>query len=203
MFTTTIGLTAQGAEADFTLSRNTAQFKLTNALAAGDSLTAGTEFSKAAVQTSPILGGNIALATDAYLWFMVDKSASFVETGVVSDTLITVSKPTTNIARFTSNVVTAFVNLQVGDYVVIWSPELNANNRIEGRVNNKTNTTFDIKVTPTEFSGIVPQVLVSYKEGIVFLRTESVPQKIKIAAGSYNINTIAQQIENDLIGVSK
>lgn len=203
MFTTAIGLASQGAEADFVLSRNTAQFKLTKALEAGQSLTAGTEFSKASVSTSKILGGNITFPTDAYLWFLVDnQSAKIIPTGVVSDTLITVTKPATNIVRFTSSVTTAFSNVSVGDYVIIWSEELNANNRIEGRVNAKTNSTLDIKLTPIEFAAIVPQTLVSFNEGFVVIRTSTVPQKIKFAAGTYNINVIAESIEANLVGAT-
>lgn len=203
MFTTTLGLTAQGAEADFTLSRNTAQFKLNKALVAGDSLTAGTEFSKASVSTDKILGGSVALASDAYLWFLIDnKEAEIIPSGATSNTLITVSKPSTNVVRYTSNVATAFENVQVGDYVIIWSEELASVNRLEGRVNARTNSSFDIKVTPIESAAAAAQTLVSFKEGMVFLRTDRPPQKVKFAAGTYNINVVAESIEANLIGSS-
>jgi len=203
VFTTTTGLSAVGAESDFTLSRNTAQFKLSKPLVAGDNLTAGTAFSNASVSSAKILGGAVTFATDAYLWFLVDnQAAKIISTGAVSNTLVSVSKPTTNIVRFTSSVVTAFTNVEVGDYVIIWSNELNANNRIEGRINAKTNSTFDLKVTPIEFAAAVPQVLVPFSEGMVFLRTTQSPQKIKFAAGSYNINTISNSIQNNLVGVT-
>lgn len=203
MFTTTLGLTAQGAEADFTLSRNTAQFKLNKSLVAGDSLTAGTEFSRASVSTDKILGGSVALASDAYLWFLIDNSAAeVIPSGVSSNTLITVSKPSVNIVRYTSNIATAFENVQVGDYVIIWSAELNVNNRLEGRVNARTNSTFDLKVTPIEHGAATAQVLISFKEGMVFLRTSNPPQKIKFSAGTYNINVISESIESNLIGTT-
>lgn len=202
MFTTSLGLTSTGAEADFTLSRNTAQFKLTKPLQVGDNLTAGTEFSNGAIESAAILGGNVTFSADAYFWFLVDNyPATLIPTGVVSDTFISVSKPLSNIIRYTSSVATAFVNVQVGDYVIIWSGELNSNNRTEGRVNAKTNTTLDIKVTPTEFAGATPQALVQFKEGFVVLRSDFAPQKVKFAAGIYNVNTIASMLTNNLIGV--
>lgn len=201
VFTASLGLDSVGSMADFTLSRNTAQFKLTNPLEVGDSLTAGTEFSKASVSTAPILGGNVTFANDAYFWFAIDQSeAKIINSGVASDTFITVSKPNVNIIRYTSSVTTAFINVNVGDYVIVWSGELSASNRLEGRVNTVTGTSFDIKVTPNEFAGAIAQVLVLYKEGIVFLRNPKAPQKIKIAAGTYNINTVAADIATDLIG---
>jgi hypothetical protein len=203
MFTTSLGLESEGAEADFTLSRNTAQFKLLKPLQAGDSLAAGTEFNKASVSSTAILGGNVSFASDAFLWFLIDEvGAEIINTGVVSDTLITVTKPSPNIIRYTSNVASAFANLQVGDYVIIWSAELNQNNRLEARVAAKTNTTFDIRVTATEFAGAVSQTLIQYKEGMVFVRSARPPQKIKFAAGSYNINTAAAYISSVLVGAS-
>jgi hypothetical protein len=203
MFTSALGLTSTGAAADFTLSRNTAQFKLLNPLSVGDSLTAGTEFSKAEIESNPILGGNVTFSTDAYLWFLIDQpDAEIINSGVSSDTFITLTKPSVNIVRYTSTVATAFTNVNVGDYFVFWSAELNVNNRLEGRVNAKTATSFDVKVTPLEYAATVPQVLVQFKEGLVFIRTDKSPQKIKIAAGSYNINTIASNLSNEIAGVS-
>ena len=203
MFTSLLGLSSQGSQADFSLSRNTAQFKLTNPLQAGDSLTAGTEFNRASISTSTILGGNLTFSNDAYFWFSVDQiNPTIINSGVSSDTFISVSKPTTNIVRYTSNVIDAFSNVQVGDYVIIWSGELNLSNRLEGRVNAVTPTTFDLKVTPIEFASSTAQVLVLFKEGMVFLRTDKVPQKIKISSGTYDINTVSSLIQSSLIGVS-
>jgi uncharacterized phage protein gp47/JayE len=203
MFSLALGLTSTGAEADFTLSRNTAQFKLLKPLVAGDSLTAGTEFSKAEIQSAPILGGTITFSTDALLWFLVDQQdAEIVNSAVATDTFITVSKPSVNIVRYTSTVATAFNNVQVGDYFIFWSNELNQNNRLEGRVNARTATTFDVKVTPAEYAASVPQVLVQYKEGLVFIRTLKGPQKVKFVAGSYNINDVAAAIDTNVVGVS-
>ena len=203
MFTSALGLTSTGAAADFSLSRNTAQFKLLSPLTSGDSLTAGTEFNKAEIQSNPILGGNVTFSTDAYLWFLIDQpDAEIINSGVVSDTFITVSKPSVNIVRYTSTVATAFDNVNVGDYFIFWSAELNPNNRLEGRVNAKTSTTFDVKVTPVEYAATVPQVLVQFKEGIVFIRTDRSPQKIEFVAGSYNINTIASNLSSSVVGVS-
>lgn len=203
MFTSDIGLSSTGAEADFSLSRNTAQFKLAKPLSAGDSLTAGTEFSKAEIQSGAILGGSVTFSTDALLWFLVDQpDAEIINSGVASDTFLTVSKPSANVVRYTSSVATAFDNVRVGDYFIIWSTELNYSNRLEGRVYAKTSTTFDVRVTPTEYIATTPQVLVQFKEGIAFIRTEKAPQKIKFSAGTYNINTVASDISDKVIGVS-
>ena len=203
VFSIALGLNSTGAEADFTLSRNTAQFKLLKPLASGDSLTAGTEFSKAEIQSAPILGGNVTFASDAFLWFLVDQAdAEIINSGVATDTFITVSKPSLNIIRYTSTVATAFNNVNVGDYFIFWSNELNQNNRLEGRVNARTANTFDVKVTPIEYAASVPETLVQFKEGLVFIRTEKSPQKVKFTAGVYNINTVASNLSTSVVGVS-
>jgi hypothetical protein len=97
--------------------------------------------------------------------------------------------------------------VQAGDYVVMWSNEVLPGNRIEGRVNavgtqTLLNDYFEIKVTATEFTGAVIQGPVSYFEGLSFLRTDVPPQKVQIAAGSYNINTIASSLTAQVNGLT-
>lgn len=203
IFTVSGGLTSEGKESDFTLSRNTAQFKLTSPLEKGDSLSAGTEFTKASIVSSPILGGTVALSSDAYLWLLVDnQDAEYITTGITSNTTITVTKPSANIVRYTSNNSTAFANVQVGDWVVFWSEELNSNNRLEARVYARTNNSIDLKVTPTEYGSAVAEGPIVWQEGIGVVRTDQAVQKIKISAGTYNINTISSLLSNSIVGAT-
>ena len=203
MFTTTNGLTAEGVEADFTLSRNTAQFKLKNPLEAGDSLTAGTEYTKGMVQSTAFLGSTVTLISDAYLWFLIDnQDAQIINTGVTANTTITVSKPSANIIRYTSNNSTAFVNVNVGDWAIVWSTDLAAGNRMEARVYEVGSDYIDLKLTSTEAAGIVIQGPIIWNEGLTIVRTDRAVQKIKIPAGSYNINTIASLFSNSIVGAT-
>jgi len=208
VFSLAKGLTAEGKEADFTLSRNTAQIKLTAPLEAGDSLTAGSDATEGTIQSGQILGGNVVLATDAELWFLVDnQSASIIESGVTSDSFLTVLKQPSNILRFRSNQTNAFGNIQSGDYMVIWSDEISAVNRVEGRVyavgtSLVANDYVDIKLTSAEYALAVAEGPVIFLEGLAFLRSEVPPQKVDIAANAYLISEIANEIENQLIGVN-
>jgi hypothetical protein len=199
MFSSELGLSAEGNEADYEISRNTAQIKLKTPLKAGESLNLGSEFTRAEIQSNPILGGQTTLADTAYLWLIVDESsAEAVEIGVTAETFITVSKPGGNIVRYESTSPNAFSNAQVGDYVIIWSEELSASNRIEGRINSLTPTSIDIKVTAAEEAAAVAEGPVFYKEGFTIVRTKVAPQKIKVDGGLYNINTIASIINSQL-----
>lgn len=201
IFTVSGGLVSQGKEADFTLSRNTAQFKLSSPLTKGDSLSAGTEFTKGNLTSEPLLGGSITLAADAYVWILVDnQDAQFINTGVTADTTIVVSKPSANIVRYESNSASAFANVQVGDWVIWWSTDLAAGNRLEARVNAITATTMDLKVTPTEFTTAIAEGPVVWREGIAVARTDKAIQKIKVDAGSYQIDAIADVITESAIG---
>jgi len=195
MFSSDLGLSATGNEADFELSRNTAQIKLNQPLTEGDSLTLGSEFTRAEVRSSNILGGSLTLTDTAYLWIVVDnKNVESIQTGLAADTFLEVSKPGGGIIRYTSSSTNAFGNVQVGDYVIVWSEELSAANRLEARVNAVTATTLDIKVTASEESSAVAEGPLLFQEGFTVVRTEIAPQKIKVDPGVYDINTIADDI---------
>lgn len=207
MFSTAQGLVSSGLESDFTLSRNTAQLKLTTPLSVGDSLTAGSDKTQGFVMSDAILGGSVALSADAKLWFLIDNNdAALISHGVVSDSLVDFSKQGGNIVRLKSNLANAFLNVQVGDYVIIWTEELLPGNRLEGRVYSVGTQTnpydfIEMKITSTEYAAAVGQAGVTFTEGLAFVRSAVPPQKIQITLGSYNINTIAANIESQLIGV--
>lgn len=203
IFTVSGGLSSQGKESDFTLSRNTAQFKLAQSLNEGDSLSAGTEFTKGNLESEPLLGGSVTLASDALLWLLVDnQDALFINTGVTADTTLIITKPSANIVRYESNNSTAFDNVEVGDWVIWWSEDLAAGNRLEARVHAKTSNTIDLKVTPTEYAAASAEGPIVWTEGLAVVRTDQAVQKIKVPAGSYNINTISGIISDSIVGAN-
>ncbi|HLD91596.1 MAG TPA: baseplate J/gp47 family protein [Patescibacteria group bacterium] len=205
MFSQSNGLTAQGREADFIFSRNTAQFKLTHALSVGDSLTAGTEFTQASVSSSKILGGNVTLSNDAYLWLLIDKPNTIINHGVVADSIVHLTKEVNNTIRIRSQVTDAFSGVLEGDYIVLWSDEFNPENRIEGRVCSVgtqivSNDYIELRLTASEYAATSDQSTIVFSEGLVIVRSQYAPQKIKMSAGSYDINTIASTLSSTLEG---
>lgn len=201
-------LSSSGFEADYQMSRNTAQVRLNSPLEAGESLTAGTEFNRAEVLSGRILGGTINLTSEALLWFLIDeKEFEVVNHGVITDSVVHISAEINNKIRIRSDIEDAFVNVQSGDYVIIWSEELDVNNRVEGRVHavgtdQVNNDYFEIKLTPSEHASIVAQSPLIFKEGIEFLRTDTVPQKVSIPSGSYDINSVASIIQSQIESAS-
>ena len=135
MFSTTLGLTSQGAAPDYVLDRNTAQFELVTALTAGQSLEAGIENTRAVVTSSIINGASINFPAEGYIWIAVDEPVTVIPTGVTAGSFLTISA-SGNLVSYKSSTSGAFANVSSGDYVVIWSAEINAANRLEGRVHS-------------------------------------------------------------------
>lgn len=195
MFNTVTGLAAQGATSDLTLSRPTAQFKLAVPLVAGDKLSAGSTKTQGSVSSAIISGGAVTFAADAHIWMLIDAQGSLVPTGVLGNTLLSVSKPSTNVIRYTSSSSSAFSTVLVGDYVIIWSTELPASDRLEGRVNAVTATTLDILVTPAEYSAATVVSGVVFAQGFSVLRSKLAPQKFRIQLGSKSLDQISVELQ--------
>lgn len=195
MFSTILGILVQGKASDFILSRNTAQFELVSPLAAGDELTGGSSQTEARIQSEQIPGGSVTFPSDAHVWLLIDQPGQIIPTGVAGNTLLGVSTPSTNVVRYSSTVSSAFSNVLVGDYVIIWSNELNANDRIEGRVYAKTSATLDVLVTPTEWSSVVATAGVLFAEGFVVVRSTLAPQKFRVTAGTKTLDQIATELQ--------
>jgi hypothetical protein len=195
MFSSTLGLTSQGRASDFTLDRNTAQFELVTPLVAGDDLDAGSDQTQATVQSSSISATSITFPGEAHVWFLIDEPGQIILTGVQPGTFLTVSKPSTNVVRYTSSVSGAFSNVLPGDYVIVWSPQLASANQLEGRVYATSSTTLDILVTPAEYSAATPVSSVSFSAGFVVLRSTLAPQKFEIAAGTLTLNQIVLALQ--------
>lgn len=110
-----------------------------------------------------------------------------------------------NAIRIRSSEEGAFVNTQAGDYFVLWSQEVSAANRIEGRVfkvgtDLLANDYFEVKLTATELASIVEESSVPFLEGLSIVRTSIPPQKVKIGAGTYALSEIATEIDDQLLG---
>lgn len=194
MFSVIIGLTSQGKASDFILSRNTAQFELVVPLVTGDQLSAGSDQTEARIESSDIPGSSIIFSADAHFWLLIDNPGQVIPNGVAGNTVLVVSKPLTNTVRYTSSNANAFVNVVAGDYLIVWSAELNANNRFEGRVNARTNSTLDIVVTASEYAAAVPESIV-FNDGFVTTRTTLAPQRFRVTSGNKSLDQIAQELQ--------
>ena len=195
MFSLLLGLSADGKASDFTLDRNTAQFELVVPLVAGDQLSAGSSNTEAFIESAQIASGTLTFSADAHFWLLIDSPGTIIKTGAVANTTLAVSKPSSNILRYTSSVSGAFANVLTGDYVIIWTPELPAEDRIEGRVHAVTSTTLDILVTAAEYAAATVTSVTILESGFVVLRSALAPQKFRVQAGTKTLFQIASELQ--------
>jgi len=197
MFSSNKGLVSEGKKSDFSLSRNTAQFRLVDPLVAGDELTSGTEQTEGRVQGSSILGGTVTLLSDGYIWLLADSpDAQIINTGAVAATTFSVTKMGGNVVRYQTTAPNAFINVEDGDYLIVWSAEFNADNRLEGRVAGHGTDYVDIEVTAAEYALASNQALVAFVEGIAVLRSDLAPQKFKVAGGARTVSSISLELQD-------
>ncbi len=196
MFSTTLGLISSGLDSDFTLSRNTAQFKLLEALDSQDTLTAGTSRSEAEIVSASISGGLVTLISQANIWILVDdKDASFINHGAKNGSVLTIDKPTPNELRFTSSIAGAFTNVAIGDWMITHSPDIAAANRGDWRVDTNTGTAVTVKVPTSVGSGEVVNIVI---DGIAFARSLAPLQRISIPAAAYTLSTLSVIVNDQL-----
>lgn len=126
MFTPSLGLAAAGVASDYTLDRMTGEIKLNRRLAPGDSLTVGSDNTRAAVTSASHSGAAVTLAANGRLYVCVDAAAQIVNTNLSAAMSLTATALTSDRTEFVASSSTAFGSttsqLAVGDYVVVWDP---------------------------------------------------------------------------------
>jgi hypothetical protein len=206
MFSSMEGLSSVGRTSDFTLDRNTAEFSLAVPLVAGDQLSAGSANTEASLASSQIILSTLEIPTDAHMWILLDTPGTMITTGVVADSALTVTKPATNIVRFTSSVVGAFANTLPGDYVITWSPELPVSDQLEGRIYGIDATSYtyiDMLITAAEYAAATPtgSPVTLFENGMSVIRTELAPQKFRVQAGIKTLYQIASELQTQSTNV--
>lgn len=204
IFSTSQTLTATGTTKDYTFSRNTGQIKLVTPLSTKDTLTAGSYDSLSRLKSNEILGATVSIPTGGgdYWIFVDDQSAAMVNTTLVGNTVITVT-PDNALAgngMLLETVDPVFTKVQVGDYMIIWSEEFDISSRLEGRVIYQSSTKVVLGLTQTEMLALPLTQTITYQTGVVFVRSETAPQKISLAAGTYNIYDLADTMNAQLKG---
>ncbi len=191
-------LSASGLTKDYTFSRNTAQIKLNTPLQPKDKLTAGSQDTFAKLKSGEILGATLTVPAEGSFWAIVDEpEAALVGTTLFNNQQIDIYPDGDGIAFETTT--QAFSKLAVGDYLIVWSNEVNAANRVEGKLSSVTPTKIVMSLTPAEAASVVTESAF-YQSGIVVVRSKTPPQRVEIAAATYNIDELADIINLSLVG---
>lgn len=194
MFTPTSGLSAYGLNKDYTLNRNTAQIKLFEPLVAEDSLTVGSINTRGFVQSSAIDTGSITFPSVARLWICVDGDTEIVNHGTTAGTTYTITH-TNGEFLFSPSLTTT--PLLPFDWAVLWDTALSGHGAF--RVMSATTSNFYLRY------GInaAPQAGISLlSNGMVFARTQSAIQEIRLPAGVQTLDSLVTIINDQLVGAT-
>lgn len=192
---------ALGINSDFTLNRNTGNIELTIPLAKGDVLIAGSTNTRANIQ-SGILSSSLALTANGNFWTVVDGASSVITTNITTATAITTAVDVDQIIfQFTG--INWITNVNVGDWVIIWDPNLIAQGIPAGAyrvswVSHSTNEFFHIEQVISGFAG--GAITLSNVNGLTFVRTTKAPQKISVANGLSGLTPIIASINSQAVG---
>ncbi len=193
-FISNTDLTSTGVASQYILDRNTAQIELVSALVAGDALSAGYLTTEANIEGALVPSGSVTLTSDAHVWISIDSAAILIPT-IQTGSLLSVTQVSPNVIRYTSNSSTAFENVDLGDYLIVWSLEIPSTDRFEGRVHAVTGSTLDIMVTVAEYTAATPVTDAAYVQGFVVVRTANVPNKFTVPSGTSTLQVIAADLQ--------
>lgn len=195
-----LGVSEDGKASDYALNRSTGQIELVTPATKGDVFTAGSTSTRAFLDSAVITGGsiNLSVSPNPKIWLIVDGSAQAVTHGSTGGSTITVSNPTTNIWRYTSSVANAFVNVNVGDWVVV--PEnagFSATNVGYWRVDATAANYFDVRRST---SGVAESKTLGGVSDLFFARSAGDMQQVLLPSGLQTISSLANSITSTLIG---
>lgn len=199
MFETTA---VYGSDNDYTLDRNTGQLKLTQALVAGDRLTAGTLYTRAFVESDIISRVDLG-ANTANLYFAVDGNATIVPVGINSTITLTITSSATNTTNVKRQTITAssaiFGNIKQGDWAILWDNALNASNRGVYRISTATSNAISIERDST-WTGTQTVSLTS--NGMAIVRSSTPIQTLSITGNNWAASNLVTAINSQLKGVT-
>jgi hypothetical protein len=205
MFPVNVDVISTGRGSDYTLNRQTGQFALNVALIKGDSVTAGSSFTRANIITSSIPSGP---TIDGNTWMVVDGAAKLIPNGLKLNTQVFFESYATGKMRIRGESATltpeGFENVAINDWILIWGeasdatayPIMYANRgywRVES-IDGGLIVNIDGNFSPT--FGSEPSVPL---DRIVAVETLAPIQHLGYTAAS--IGGFITQITTDLLGV--
>lgn len=177
---------AQGVTQDYILNRSTGEIYLKEPLAEGDSLSLGTPYTRAFLQTSAITA--TTFSADAKMWFVLDGQAEVIPTGYLVGQTVTLtnteSTANSSVQRLANTSIAA--HAEIGDWLIVWDSALSAVG-ISGsyRISN-------VDPTWVEFEKVgagVASAPVLVEGGLAVVRTVGQVQELTLPAVTGSTNT--------------
>ena len=205
-----LALTAYGKNKDYVLDRNLGQIELVVPLSAGDTLTAGSLYTRAYEASTAFT--SLTPGSGAKIWLAVDGQATIIPVGLNSASVVAVYEDNgTTGAGGTANTLCqwsctagTFSNVNVGDYCVVWDPAVFAEFQGILRVSQVDSAgawvTFDgpdgsVVRNGTTFSGLTPG-------GVTFVRSNTPIQTLTMSNVAYAPADLATLFNTQLQGAT-
>lgn len=186
---------SRGSTKDYTLDRSTGQIELTEPLATGDILTAGTATPLSFWESAEI--ETVQLTSDAVAYVVVDSPYEAVELDLTPGDTVTITKDATTTTIDGGG--TAFVNVRVGDTLIVTGNEFDVQNRNRWTVASATNNQIVVYSTDTT----AESVSLASLESLVVVRTSGHVQKVILPApAQHTAVSIASELSSQLQGAS-
>lgn len=206
IFTIGENLYSKGQTSDYILNTQTGQIGLKNSLTYGDTVTAGSSFSRANININSISNGP---GSDGNIWLIVDGSTSFLSSGIDSNTLLKWEKQGDIItikAETSAGQPTGFKDVNPGDWFLIWTEttdEINNPEMYKYRGYWRVESSKVGEITVNDSGNVRPAGSSSKVnipvDRLVIARSLAPMQKFSFTAG--NISSFISQVSNLLSGV--
>jgi hypothetical protein len=123
IFDTSAALISEGQSSDYTLNRNTSQVGLSVSVQEGDSITAGSKFTRAKILSTSLPNG---VSTSGNLWFILDGGAEVIPSGIRGTTQIKFTLSGTTVTLNGRNILNTsiaegFESVKAGDWILVWT----------------------------------------------------------------------------------
>lgn len=202
IFDTSAALISEGQSSDYTLNRNTSQLGLVAALQAGDSVTAGSKFTRAKLLTGNIPNG---ATSSGNLWFVLDGGSEVIASGIRGTTQIQFTQSGTLLTLTGNNITNpltaeGFEDVRPGDWILVWS------NGSDGLQNNtgfwRVETAQTGQITYKDLLGTSSGLITNPPiNKILIVRSEAPIQKVSYT-GPCSLASLQSQIQSQLMGAT-
>jgi hypothetical protein len=211
-------VSATGRNNDYVLDRNLGLVTLEVPLAPGDTLTAGSIFTRAFVESTTFPPAGITIAADvtnnagqsgAELWVVPDGQATVLTTGMSSGTVLAISLTSSaagiDRVRIAHASLGVWDNAQAGDWVILQDSAFSADNRGAFRIaevdSSVPRTWIEIE-RPSAWNS--PQTSLTLAgSGLKLVHTDYEPQRVYLAATTvYTPSSLASAMNSQLKGAT-
>jgi hypothetical protein len=202
IFAPSADLLAEGSAPDYTLNKQTGQIGLITPLSTGDKLTAGSQFTRANIQTRSIESGP---SVSGNIWLIIDGNVEAIPNGLNANTYISFTKTGTKLtvnAETALSVPEGFEKVEPNDWILIWANSTDDSRLInnQGFWRVESVQTGEIVVDVGTSVGITTSAFIPLTNRIQIVRSEAPIQKLNFSVNT--LNNFADEIEQKLVGVS-